>query len=45
MTDDVPGALDRLEAAREDDRDIGGGQAVAAIEEIMTEIAEGRATR
>ena len=43
-SDDVPGALDRLEAAREDDRDVGGGQAVAAIEEIMTEIAEGRAT-
>ena len=44
-SEDVPGALDRLEAAREDDRDVGGGQTVAAIEEIMTAIAEGRATR
>lgn len=44
-SDDLPSALDRLEVAREDDHNSGGGQAAAAIEEIMTDIAEGRATR
>lgn len=45
VSDDAPAALERLEAARDDDRDVGGGRAVAAIEEIMKEVAEGRATR
>lgn len=45
VSDDAPAALELLEAARDDDRDVGGGRAVAAIEEIMTEVAEGRATR